>query len=122
MEVRIWVHDRSYSKSFPDVRIKWKMSDKVMVWKFDTAPPELQALHRSGETPHWIALVPAPINGPDLDAAIKAQAGPVGMETFKTKGGDVIYIGSSDLKELMVLVSASWPDSIGNSVKDSHVA
>ena len=98
------------------------MSDKVMVWKFNTAPPELQALHRSGETPHWIALVPAAIDGPDIDAAIASQAGLDGMEKYKTKAGDVVYIGSSDLKDLMELVTDSWPGSIGKAVKDSHVA
>ena len=97
------------------------MSDKVMVWKFDAAPPELQALHRSGETPHWIALVPAAINGPDLDAAIGTQTGLDGMEKYKTKTGDVVYIGS-DPKGLMELVTGSWPGSIGKQSEDSHSA
>src|ERR1700676_3163043 len=93
------MNDRFRSTSFLEVRIKWTMSDNIMVWQFNTAPPELQALHQRGKTPHWIALVPAAINGPDLHSAIVAQAGPVGMEKYETKAEDVIYIGWSDLKE-----------------------
>jgi hypothetical protein len=79
--------------------------DRVMVWKFDSAPSELQALHSGGEAPHWVALVPAAVNGPDLHGAIVTQTGPISIEAYRTEAGDVVYIGSSDLKQFLELVA-----------------
>jgi hypothetical protein len=63
--------------------------ERVMVWKFETAPPELQALYTGGASPHWVALIPAAIHDPDLQEAIE-QAG---VEKFALEHGDVAYVG-----------------------------
>jgi hypothetical protein len=81
--------------------------DRVMVWKFDSAPPELQALHSGAEAPHWVALVPAAVNRPDLHEAIVTQTRPNNVEAHRTEAGDVVYIGSSDLKQFLELVGDS---------------
>jgi len=67
-----------------------------MVWKFESAPAELRKLNLHGTTPHWIALVPAALDGPDLHKAILEQTGISGVSMHSIECGDVVYFGSSD--------------------------
>ena len=70
--------------------------DRIMIWKFAEAPPELRALNTNPEAPEWLALVPKALNSPDIDAAIQKHAGE-GVLRFETSGGDAVYIGGSPL-------------------------
>jgi hypothetical protein len=93
--------------------------DRVMVWKFDTAPADLQALYAGTVSPRWVALIPAAIDGPDLQAAIEAQSG---VEKHSVEGGDVAYIGASDVTEFLELVgnlSDSGHAAFGSRSSDS---
>jgi len=71
-----------------------------MVWKFEAAPLELQALYSEGKRPHWVAFIPAAIYGPDLRETIEAQTG---IQKFDTEGG-VVYIGLADVSKFLELV------------------
>jgi hypothetical protein len=84
-----------------------------MIWKFRAAPPELQALHEGATPPQWVALIPAAIHGPDLQAAILAHSQLTDFAKYTTEGGDIVYLGSSDVKQLLELVGNSWADSGG---------
>lgn len=77
------------------------LPDRVMVWKFETAPPELRALHTSGTSPRWVALIPAAIHGRDLQETIEARSG---IEKFDMESGDVVYIGLAEMTEFLELV------------------
>ena len=70
--------------------------NRVMVWKFDSAPAELRALHNGRRSPGWLALVPKKICGADLNTAIIAQTGLIDLDRCQTEAGDVVYFGSSD--------------------------
>ena len=89
--------------------------DRVMVWKFDSAPEDLRVLSRAGAASHWLAFVPAAMHGPDLELAIRLQVPQSGLEQYRTASGNVIYVGSSDVKQLMELVVShtSIPDPEG---------
>lgn len=78
--------------------------DRVMVWKFDAAPEDLRILSHVGGSSHWLAFVPAAMHGPDLELAIRFQVAQSGLEECRTSSGDVIYVGSSDVQQLMELV------------------
>ena len=93
--------------------------DRVMVWKFDAAPADLQALYTGTGSPRWVALIPAAIHGPDLEAAIEAQGG---VQKHSAGGGDVAYIGASDVTEFLELVgnlSDSGQAAFGSRSSDS---
>ena len=83
--------------------------DRVMVWKFDAAPEDLRVLSRARGASHWLAFVPAAMHGPDLELAIRLQVLQPGLEQYRTASGDVIYVGSSDVKQLMELVVSHAP-------------
>jgi len=74
------------------------------------APQELQALHNGKAVPDWIALVPAALHGPDLHLATSSQADTKDLETYLTKSGDIVYMGSSASTQLLMLLSTG-PDS-----------
>ena len=76
-------------------------SDRLIVWKFDSAPAELRARHRGRQSPDWVALIPAEIGGADLEAVILAQAGLSALDRYQTETGDVVYFGSSDPSTLL---------------------
>ena len=75
--------------------------NRVMVWKFDSAPAELRALHKGRQSPSWLALVPKKICGADLDAAIIAQTRLLNLDRHQTEAGDIVYFGSSDPAPLL---------------------
>ena len=77
-----------------------------MVWKFDAAPADLRVLGGAAGSPRWLALVPAAMHGPDLELAILTQVGSAGLERCQTAAGDVVYIGSSDVTELLEIVGS----------------
>jgi hypothetical protein len=81
-------------------------SDRVTVWKFLAAPSEFQKLHRSGVEPHWIAVIPAAIYGSDLRSSILAQSKLADLREYRSEGGDVVYMGSSGMMDLLDLVGA----------------
>ncbi len=83
-----------------------KTFDRLMVWKFDAAPAEYRGLSRRGGSPTWVALVPASMDGPDLELTIRTQVGHLGLEICRIASGDVVYIGSSDVTELLELAVA----------------
>jgi hypothetical protein len=86
-------------------------TEKVMVWKFDAAPMHLRALQCGKGNPHWLALVPAALHGDDLREAIQTRIGPMGLEEYETETGDIVYIGSLGLPELLELVAPILSDS-----------
>jgi hypothetical protein len=88
-----------------------KKIDKVMVWKFESAPMHLRALQCGKGNPHWLALVPPALQGDDLSEAIQTRLGPMGLEEYKTETGDIVYIGSLGLPELLELVAPILSDS-----------
>lgn len=81
--------------------------DRVMVWKFETAPQELRALHADTGQPQWVALVPASLTGPDLHESIRTQTGLLGVAVHRMESGDVVYLGSSDMKVFLDTVGAN---------------
>jgi hypothetical protein len=81
-------------------------SDRVMIWEFSAAPVELRDLYRGAEPRQWLALVPAAIHGADLDQAIAAQMRLVTVDRYETGAGDVVYIGSSGLSQVLEAVGS----------------
>ncbi len=81
-------------------------SDRVTVWKFLAAPAEFQNLHRSGAEPHWIAVIPAAIYGTDLRSSILARSNLADLREYRSEAGDVVYMGSSGMMDLLDLVGA----------------
>ena len=81
--------------------------ERIMVWQFDAAPAELQGLHNRGYSPRWLALIPASIHGPDLARAIREQTSDISMDEYRTLSGDIVYVGSSGLAEILHAVAPS---------------
>jgi hypothetical protein len=75
-------------------------SDRLMVWRFEAAPEMLKALYRDAETPAWLVLIPAALDGPDLDEIIRKGAKPGQVTRHTTPDGDTVYVGSSHLDGL----------------------
>lgn len=76
--------------------------NRVMVWKFDSAPLELRALHKGRQSPSWLAFVPKKICGADLEAAIIAQIRLLDhLDRHQTEAGDIVYFGSSDSEPIL---------------------
>jgi hypothetical protein len=86
--------------------------NRVMVWQFDSAPSELRALHNGGQSPSWLALVPKKICGADLETAIIAQTGLIGLYRYQTEAGDVVYFGSSDAAPLLGAIDLMRLDDV----------
>lgn len=87
-----------------------------MVWKFESAPSELQTLHVGSGTPHWLALVPAALHDADLHKSILIQTGLTGIAMHRMEDGDVVYFGSSDPLEFMEIVGST------KRAADSHLS
>jgi hypothetical protein len=76
--------------------------NRVMVWKFDSAPDELRALHKGRQSPSWLAFVPKTIGGADLEAAIIEQTRLLDhLDRHQTEAGDIIYFCSCDSAPLL---------------------
>jgi hypothetical protein len=91
-------------------------SDRLMIWKFESAPSELQTLRVGGVTPYWVALVPAALYGADLHEAIVTQTGLTDIAMHRMEDGDVVYFGSSDPAQFVEIVgSATRTHSSGSS-------
>ena len=72
-------------------------SDRVMIWRFASAPESLRALHHNADTPEWLVLIPHSLDGPDLDEAILQGARPGQVTRYLTTDGDAVYVGTSQL-------------------------
>jgi hypothetical protein len=78
--------------------------NRVMAWKFDSAPAELRSLLNGRQSPSWLAFVPKKICGADLEQAIIAQTGLFDLDRHQTEAGDVIYFGFSDPSPLLGVI------------------
>jgi len=76
-------------------------SDRLMVWKFEEAPPHLADRCSGVIRPLWLVLIPASIYGPDIDDAIRTQSTLSDVCRYQTENRDVIYVGSSRLDALL---------------------
>jgi hypothetical protein len=75
-------------------------SDRVMIWRFATAPEMLRALHHEAEKPEWLVLIPRALDGPDLNDLILKGAKPGLVSRYETPDGDTVYVGTSQLDGL----------------------
>lgn len=67
----------------------------IEMWEFEKAPAWLQRRHTGVQRPQWLVLIPASIQGPDIDRAIRGQARLGDLCRYRTETGDIIYTGSS---------------------------
>ena len=82
-------------------------ADRVMIWKFDSAPEELRRLHNGHESPEWLVLFPRSIYCTDVEEAMLRQTGQAAILRYETVTGDIIYTGSSPLNRLLEIVVSS---------------
>src|SRR5579884_1218134 len=68
--------------------------NRIMMWRFPEAPPELQALYKGANLPEWIVLVPRSVWGLDIDELITKQHRPDAVSRFELPNGDITYIGA----------------------------
>jgi hypothetical protein len=80
--------------------------DRIMVWKFDDAPIELQRLNGQSARPAWIACIPKQLHASDVDEAIRSQWGTAEILRYETSGGDVVYMGHSAVHRFLETVAA----------------
>jgi hypothetical protein len=72
-----------------------------MVWKFEAAPADLRALYQGAGSPKWLALIPKPIYGADLDATFRTDTETLDLLKRQTQSGDIVYAGSSDVAQFL---------------------
>ena len=89
--------------------------DRITIWMFDAAPPELQRMHTAGKRPEWIAFIPREIQGVDVDDAISTQWGPDGVSKYNTSTGDAVYMGHCEVNRFLETVA------IGSPAANSHL-
>jgi hypothetical protein len=82
-----------------------------MIWEFSAAPAELRDLYPGREPREWLALIPAAIHGADLDQAISERMRLVTVDRYETKAGDVVYVGSSALSQVLEAVGEPLDES-----------
>ena len=75
-------------------------SDRLMIWRFASAPEVLKALHTDREAPEWVVLIPRALAGADLDEIILQGAKPGQLARYETLDGDIVYMGTSQLDRL----------------------
>ena len=80
--------------------------DRLMVWRFTTAPKNLKSLHTGSETPEWLVLIPAALSGPDIDEAILRGSKPGDIARHETPDGDIVYTGNSKLDQVAEIPGA----------------
>lgn len=69
--------------------------NRIKIWQFTKAPRELRSLHDRPGLFEWLALIPAPMWGSDLEDAIRERAEPGSLSRHQTLNGDFVYVGRS---------------------------
>jgi len=75
-------------------------SDRLMIWRFASAPEALKALHTEPHAPEWAVLIPRALAGADIDEVILRGSKPGQLARYETPDGDIVYIGTSKLDRL----------------------
>lgn len=88
-------------------------SDRLMAWRFATAPAILKSLHCGPETPDWLVLVPGALSGTDLHEAIMQRSNQVAR--YDTPDGDAVYVGTSPSDP------PARPASVGRTIVDRTI-